>query len=173
MKFLAHGIIVRHFSALFVNHTRRELNHTTLQLKQFVSLTNKRQVLRCPMRLSPITYVCYSDEKKQFIQLGKKSEALKDAFQHKKEQLRDTEHRIRQRGEEIIRDIKHQKEVTEQKFREKKDHLVQDILETKAKVKERFEGVVEVIFKIRFWLMEFVTMNYKNFKNISRYENTA
>lgn len=97
------------------------------------------------LKLTPITYVCYSDEKKHFIQLEKKSEALKDALQHKKEQLRDTEHRIRQKSEEIIRDFKHQKEVTGQTLREKKDHLVQDILETKAKVRERFEGVVEVI----------------------------
>lgn len=145
MKFLTRGVVVRHFSAFFVNHTNRELNYNALQLRQLISLSNKRQALRCPAKLTPIiTYVCYSDDKKQFIQFGKKTEALKDAFQYKKEQLRDTEHRIRQRGEEIIRDIKHQKEITEQKFREKKDHLVQDILETKAKVRERFEEVVEV-----------------------------
>lgn len=137
---------MRQFCALFVNPTSKYLDHNALQLRQYISLTNKRQVLRYSLKLTPITYLCYSDEKKHFIELDKKSQALKDALQHKKEQLRDTEHRIRQRGEELIRDIKHQKEVTGQRLREKKDHLVQDILETKAKVRERFEGVVEVSF---------------------------
>lgn len=150
MGFLTRGTVVKHFCALFVNHTSRRLDHNALQLRQFKSLTNKRQVQRYSLKLTPITYVCYTDEKKHFIQLEKKSEALKDALQHKKEQLRDTEYRIRQRSEEIIRDIKHQKEVTGQRLREKKDNIVQDILETKAKVRERFEGVVEVIFLFSF-----------------------
>lgn len=144
MGFLSRGSVVRHFCALFVNNTSRKLNHNALQLRHYISLTNKTEVLRYSLKWIPITYVCYSDEKRQFIKLEKKSEALKDALHHKKEQLRDTEHRIRQRSEEIIRDIKHQKEVAGQKLREKKDHLVQDILETKAKVRERLEGVVEV-----------------------------
>ncbi|XP_026315163.1 probable cardiolipin synthase (CMP-forming) [Hyposmocoma kahamanoa] len=87
-----------------------------------------------------------SKEKGAFILSGDDKEVVvrfSYALRHKKEQLRDTEHRIRQKSEEIIRDIKYQKEVTGQRLREKKDHLVQDILQTKAKVRERFEGVVE------------------------------
>lgn len=158
MRLLTRGSVVKHFCALFVNHTSRQLNHDALQLRHY-SLTIKRQVLMYSLKLIPITYVCYSDEKKHFIQLEKKSEALKDALHHKKEQLRDTEHRIRQKSEEIIRDIKHQKEVTGQRLREKKDHLVQDILQTKAKVRERFEGVVEVtVVSSVFMLVLFVAM---------------
>lgn len=103
--------------------------------------TNKR-------RYPPETSLCcfYSSEnKKHFITLDKKAEAIKDAFEHKREQLKDTEHKIRLKGEEIVRDIKHQKEVTGEKLRMKKQHIIKDILETKAKVKERIEGVVEVI----------------------------
>lgn len=153
MRFLTRESVMRHYCALFVNHTSRQLNHNALQLRQYISITNKRQVLRYSLKFTPITYVCYSDQKKHFIHFEKKSEALKDALQHKKEQLRDTEHRIRQRGEELIKDIKHQKEVTGQRLREKKDHLVQDILETKAKVRERFEGVLEVNIFLQFLLL--------------------
>ncbi|RVE55329.1 hypothetical protein evm_000227 [Chilo suppressalis] len=85
----------------------------------------------------------YSEDKKNFINLEQKAGTLKSAFEKKKEQLKDTELRIRQRSEEIVRDIKHQKEITEHKLRIKKEHLIKDILETKAKVKERLEDVVE------------------------------
>lgn len=150
MGLITRGTVMRHFCALFVNHTSRQVNHNTLQLRQYISLNNKSEVLRYYLKLTPMTYVCYSDEKRQFIKLEKKSKTLKDALQHQKEQLRDTEHRIRQRSEEIMRDIKHQKEVAGQRLREKKDHLVQDILDTKAKVRERFEGVIEVTVFLQF-----------------------
>lgn len=116
-----------------------------VQARQYVTmLINKPQMFR--NRLDTLSILCaYSSEnKKQFLNLDKKAEALKDVLEHKKEQLKDTEHRIRQTGENIIKDLRHQKQVTGQILREKKEHIVKDILETKAKVKERIEGVVEV-----------------------------
>lgn len=116
-----------------------------VQARQYVTmLINKPQMFR--NRLDTLSILCaYSSEnKKQFLNLDKKAEALKDVLEHKKEQLKDTEHRIRQTGENIIKDLRHQKQVTGQILKEKKEHIVKDILETKAKVKERIEGVVEV-----------------------------
>lgn len=109
-------------------------------------ITNKRQAVR-PLETS-LSCFYSSENKKHFITLEKKAEAIKDAFEHKREQLKDTEQKIRLKGEEIVRDIKHQKEVTGEKLRAKKQHIIKDILETKAKVKERIEGVVEVHFEI-------------------------
>lgn len=106
--------------------------------------TNKRQPTKCSVKLSTITCLYSSDNKKHFITFDKKAEALKDVIEHKKEQLKGTEHRIRLKGEEIVRDLKHQKELTGQKLRSKKEFIIKDILETKAKVKERLEEVVEV-----------------------------
>lgn len=115
-------------------------NHDSLNIKRYFSiLSSKNIIYHNTIKLSNICL--YSDDhKKQFV---KKTEVLKDAFEHRKEQLKDTEHRIRQKGEKIIKDIKHQREVTGQIIRDRKDHIVKDILETKAKVKERFEEVVE------------------------------
>jgi hypothetical protein len=108
-------------------------------------IAGKRVLLSFPSTSKLITNTkYYSDNKKHFINLEKKTDALKDVFEQRKEQLKDTEIRIRQKGEEIVRDIKHQKEITEHILKAKKDHIIKDILETKAKVKERLEEVVEV-----------------------------
>lgn len=107
-------------------------------------ITNKRVLVTYPSTLSSFScWKNYSNDKKHFINLEKKAGALKDVFEQRKEQLKDTELRIRQKGEEFVRDIKHQKEITETKLRTKKDYIIKDILETKAKVKERFDDVVE------------------------------
>lgn len=122
------------------------INHDyVVSIREHVTvLSNTRQRIRHPLPLSSVSCLYYSDDKKPFLTLEKKTHALKHAFEHKKEQLKDTEHRIRQRSEEIVRDIKHQKDVTGQKLRVKKEFIIKDILETKAKVKERIEEVVEV-----------------------------
>lgn len=115
-----------------------------VSVRDYVTILSfRRRRLRCPVHLSSISCFYSSDDKKHFLTFEKKADALKDAFEHKKEQLKDTEHRLRQRSEEIVRDIKHQKEITGQKLRDKKDYIIKDILETKAKVKERIEEVVE------------------------------
>lgn len=110
--------------------------------RQFI-VTNKRQVLRYPLETS-LSCFYSSENKKHFITIEKKAESIKDAFEHRREQLKDTEQKIRLKGEEIVRDLKHQKEVTGEKLRVRKEHIIKDILDTKAKVKERIEGVVEV-----------------------------
>ncbi|CAF4910618.1 unnamed protein product [Pieris macdunnoughi] len=92
---------------------------------------------------SPFVCVYSSDTKKSFQNLEKRAEALKDAFEQKKEQIRDTEQKIRLKSVEFVRDIKQHKNVTSKKLRVKKEVLIKDILETKAKVKEKIEGVVE------------------------------
>ncbi|XP_047506965.1 probable cardiolipin synthase (CMP-forming) isoform X2 [Pieris napi] len=92
---------------------------------------------------SPFVCVYSSDTKKSFQNLEKRAEALKDAFEQKKEQIRDTEQKIRLKSVEFVRDIKQHKDVTSKKLRVKKEVLMKDILETKAKVKEKIEGVVE------------------------------
>ncbi|XP_028038627.1 probable cardiolipin synthase (CMP-forming) [Bombyx mandarina] len=111
-------------------------------VRQYVVLLTNKRLLQCSCAMKfPFTYNYSSENKKHFITLEKK--ALKNAFEHKKEQLKHTEHKLRLKGEEIVRDIRHQGEVTGQKLRVKKEHIIKDILETKAKVKERFEEVVE------------------------------
>lgn len=109
-------------------------------------LTKSKQVINFPNRVSSMACLYSSDNKKHFITFEKKAGVLKDALEQKKGQLKDTEHKLRQRGEEIVRDIKQQKELTSQKLRVKKEYIIKDIMETKAKVKDRFEEVIEVIF---------------------------
>lgn len=113
-------------------------------IRQCTSFGIKSELYRNLLKVSNITWVWYSDNKKHFINIEKKTVVLKDVIEQRKVQLKDTEHKIRQKGEEIIRDIKHQKKITQQKIREKKDHVIKDILETKEKVKTRLEEVVEV-----------------------------
>ncbi|KAJ2953248.1 hypothetical protein O0L34_g828 [Tuta absoluta] len=113
-------------------------------VRQYITLLTKRlPTVKAPVYGPALSLIYYSDIKKDFLQCEKKSESIKEVLEHKKVQLKDTEHRIRQRGEEIVRDIKHQRDVTEQKLRETKDHLIKDILETKAKVRSKFDTVVE------------------------------
>lgn len=142
MRFITCSFL-RHATELFRTQSGGGI-YQVLSRPYMTIIANRRILLRYPSTLSSAVCVYSSSNKKQFINLEKKTEVLKDVLQHKKEQLKDTEHRIRQRGEEIVRDIKQHREITEQKLREKKEHIIKDILETKAKVKERLEGVVEV-----------------------------
>lgn len=141
MKLLSRCNFIKHVSLLYPSIIR---HNTDVSIREHVTiLSNRRRRIRYP--LASISCLYSSDNKKQYLILEKKAHALKDAFDHKKEQLKDTEHRIRQKSGEIVRDIKHQKEITGQKLRVKKEFIIKDILETKAKVKERIEEVVEVI----------------------------
>ncbi|XP_049877473.1 probable cardiolipin synthase (CMP-forming) [Pectinophora gossypiella] len=143
MRFLARCSFLKQIPTFYCGRVTSG-NDQNATIRQYMTLlARKQQVFRRRVHLTSLSCVHLSDEKKNLIQYQKKSEALKDVFEHKKEQLKDTEHRIRQRGEEIVRDIKHQKEITGQRLREKKEHIIKDILETKAKVKERFDEVVE------------------------------
>lgn len=90
-----------------------------------------------PWRCSSIICAYSSDAKKSFENLEKRAEAFKDAFEQKKEKMRDTEQKLRLKGVELVRDIKQHKYITSQKFKVKKEILIKDILETKAKVKEK------------------------------------
>ncbi|XP_075982666.1 cardiolipin synthase [Anticarsia gemmatalis] len=141
MKLLSRCNFIKHVSLLYRPITAHDY---TISVREYVTiLSNRRRHIRYPVNLSVISCQYSSDDKKQFITLEKKTHALKDALAHKKEQLKDTEHRIRQKGEEIVRDIKQQKELTGHKLKVKKEYILKDILETKAKVKERIEEVVE------------------------------
>ncbi|CAG4986593.1 unnamed protein product [Colias eurytheme] len=122
----------------------------SLYSKQFSSLSTlntsnvyKRHYPRHPICVSSIVCLYSSDHKNSFQNIEKKAEALKDAFEQRREKIKDTEHKIRLKGVEIVRDLKQHKELTSQKLREKKDDIIKDIRETKAKVKEKLEGVVE------------------------------
>ncbi|XP_023940000.2 probable cardiolipin synthase (CMP-forming) [Bicyclus anynana] len=115
---------------------------------QFSTLTThtefaRRQFVKRPLKLTSIVCVYSSDNKKHLLDIDKQKEALQDVLEQKKIQIKDTEQRLRQKGVEIVRDLKQQKEITGQILKEKKQHLVKDILETKAKVREKFEEVVE------------------------------
>ncbi|XP_063831440.1 probable cardiolipin synthase (CMP-forming) [Ostrinia nubilalis] len=145
MRLISRSGVMYHVSKVFTNPVSRSRVQNVIRFRQYMTvISNKRLLAKYPTSLVSFTCLDYStDSKKQFLNFEKKSEALKDVLEHKKEQLKDTEQRIRQKGEEIVRDIKHQKEVTGQKLRVKKEHLIKDILETKAKVKERLEEVVE------------------------------
>uniref|UniRef100_A0A2A4J6T2 cardiolipin synthase (CMP-forming) n=1 Tax=Heliothis virescens TaxID=7102 RepID=A0A2A4J6T2_HELVI len=141
MKLLTRCNFMKHVSLLYRPTITREY---AVSIREYVTVfSSPRKRIRHPLQVSSVSCLYYSDEKKQFLTLEKKAHALKDAFEHKKDQLKDTEQRIRQKSEEIVRDIKHQKEVTGQKLRVKKEYIIKDILETKAKVKERIEEVVE------------------------------
>lgn len=106
-------------------------------------IANNREVFRNLRKITNVTWIHYSDNKKHFINFEKKTDVLKDVLEQRKVQLKDTEYKIRQKGEELIRDIRHQKEITGQKIRDKKNNIVKDILETKEKVKSHIEEVVE------------------------------
>lgn len=127
---------------LYLPIHKQSLQYSNLTLQLFV---NKRQKVRNPYKIASVVCVYSSDNKKHFINIEKKADALKDVLEHRKEQIKDTEQRLRQKGVEFVRDIKHQKEITEQKIKVKKDFIIKDILETKAKVREKIEEVVEVI----------------------------
>ncbi|XP_047537238.1 probable cardiolipin synthase (CMP-forming) [Vanessa atalanta] len=111
--------------------------------RQFSTLINTKRRINFNPKLSSLVCVYSSDNKKHFLDIDKKADALKDALEQKKFQIKDTEQRIRKKGVEIVRDLKQQKEITGQKFKVKKEHLVKDILETRAKVREKIEEVVE------------------------------
>lgn len=156
MRLISRCIYFKQVSTVYCksfSNRRRECN---VFIRQYSSIFS-----RSPLKLLPVGGAYYSDEKKHFLNLDKKAEAFKDVFEHKKEQLKDTEHRIRQRGEELVRDIKQQRELTGQRLREKSEHLVKDILETKAKVKERFEEVVEVRFSLYVHKLAYI-LKYSN-----------
>ncbi|XP_072929982.1 probable cardiolipin synthase (CMP-forming) [Epargyreus clarus] len=136
MRFKTYSLI-KQVQTICCNHYR---SYSVFSVHKI--LTNKRNVARFPLKLSSIVCV-YSSDNKKFINLEKRAEVLKDAFEQRREQIKDTEQRIRQKGVELVRDIKQQKEVTEQKLKVKKEHLIKDILETKAKVREKFEEVAE------------------------------
>lgn len=149
MRFLARKSFLNHVSKLLSNQVIRSGDNYVLFRQYKTIIASKRLLLNYPA--VPVSLTCYSsDSKKHFINLDKRTEALKDVIEHRKEQLKDTEQRIRQKGEELVRDIKHQREVTGQKLRVKKEHLIKDILETKAKVKERFEEAVEVCYLFNY-----------------------
>ncbi|CAK1552246.1 unnamed protein product [Leptosia nina] len=116
------------------------------QFSTFVNLNHVNikftNVPKYPWRTSSIVCV-YSSDTKKFENLEKRAEALKDAFEQRKEKIKFTEQKIRLKGVEFVRDIKQHKEITSQKLKVKKDDIIKDILETKAKVKEKIEGVVE------------------------------
>ena len=142
MKLLTRANFIKHVSLLYRPNIKHDCG---VSIREYVTvLSNARRRLRNTVPLTSVSCLYSSDDKKPFLTFEKKTHALKDAFEQKKEQLKDTEHRIRQRSEELVRDIKHQKDVTGQKLRVKKDYIMKDILETKAKVKERIEEVVEV-----------------------------
>lgn len=91
----------------------------------------------------------YSSEgKKHVYDFQKQTDLLQNVIEKNKEKLRDTELKIRQKGENLVKDFKHQKYITEGKIRRKKEIIIKDILETKSKVREKFEEVIEVIIKI-------------------------
>lgn len=133
---------IKQINALCCNNQSRQFSSLTIQ-----TICKRRQIYTNPIKLTSLICSYSSDNKKHIFEIEKKAEALKDALEQKKLQIQDTEQRIRQKGIEIVRDLKHQKEITGQKFKVKKEHLVKDILETKAKVREKFEEVVEVVNK--------------------------
>ncbi|XP_059053251.1 probable cardiolipin synthase (CMP-forming) [Achroia grisella] len=142
MRFINRNMFIKHVSNVYRFQTIKKFNYNIPFREYMILVANKQTSKYLPV----VSYMIsgYSkDNKKNFINLEKKTETLKDVFEHRKEQLKDTEHKIRLKSEEIVRDIKQHKEITEQKIREKKEHLIKDILETKAKVKERLEEVVE------------------------------
>lgn len=143
MRLLTRCFFMKHVTNIYRNSKKQNTCTSTRQYT--IILASRRQALRYPVESIATAGLYSSDSKKQFITFEKKTNALKDALEQKKEQLKDTEQRIRLRGEEIVSNLKHRKEITGEKFRTRKDHLLKDILETKAKVKERLEGVVEVV----------------------------
>lgn len=131
------------FKQLFSSQLSKFVDKNISTRQYTMYLTKKIQLLKFPVRLSSIVCVYSSDSKKHFITLEKKAGVLKDALEKKKEQFKDTENRLLQRGEELVKDIKHHKELTSKKIRVKKEYILKDILETKAKVKDKFEEVIE------------------------------
>ncbi|KPJ18117.1 putative cardiolipin synthase [Papilio machaon] len=104
-------------------------------------LTKNSAITAVPLSQFNISSILHG--KKHFLDLEKKAVEFKDAFEHKKEQIKETEHRIRQKGVQLVKEIKQQKEITGQKIKVKKDYIIKDLQETKAKVKEKIEEVVE------------------------------
>ncbi|XP_034834108.1 probable cardiolipin synthase (CMP-forming) [Maniola hyperantus] len=126
----------------FVKQIQTLYSHQYSTLK-IQNIFVRRQIAKYPIKLTSIVCVYSSDNKKHLLDIDKQREALKDVLEQRKSQIKDTEQRLRQKGVEIVRDLKQQKEITGQKFKKKKEYLVKDILETKAKVREKIEEVVE------------------------------
>ncbi|CAB3246070.1 unnamed protein product [Arctia plantaginis] len=137
MKLLARCNFVKNVSFL----SRFHGPHTSISIQEYLTiLSNRRQQ---QIKLSFISCLYSSNEKKQFITLEKKAHSIKDALDHKKVLLKDAEHKIRQKSEEIVRDLKQQNKITSQKFKVQKEYIIKDIIETKGKIKERIEDVIE------------------------------
>lgn len=141
MKLLPKCNFIKHLSFIYRPNT---VYNSGISFREYVTIiTNRRRQARHSVKLLCLINRYSSDNKKPLITLEKKSQVIKDAFQNKKEQFKDTEHRLRQKSEEIVRDIKQQKIITGHKLKEKKDYIIKDILETKGKIKERIGDVVE------------------------------
>ncbi|XP_045537840.1 probable cardiolipin synthase (CMP-forming) [Papilio machaon] len=135
--------IIKQVQTLCRNHVGY-FNKTYSTLKvHTVVIRNRNNPVKYKISLSSAVCVYSSDSKKHFLDLEKKAVEFKDAFEHKKEQIKETEHRIRQKGVQLVKEIKQQKEITGQKIKVKKDYIIKDLQETKAKVKEKIEEVVE------------------------------
>lgn len=140
MTLISKGNLIKHVSLLY----RSNVAQNSACVREYVTiLSNRWRQIKCPVRICSVTCLYSSDNKKHFITLEKKTQSIKNALEHQKVQLKQTEHIIRQKGEEIVRDIKQQKDITGQKLKVKKDDIIKDILETKGKIKERFEEVTE------------------------------
>lgn len=142
MKLLARCNFVKNVSFL----TRFHRPHTNISIREYLTiLSNRRQQqIKHPIKLSFISCLYSSDEKKQFVNLEKKAHSIKDALDSKKILLKDAEHKIRKKSEEIVSDLKQQNKITSQKFKVQKEYIIKDIIETKGKIKERIEDVIEV-----------------------------
>ncbi|KPI92387.1 putative cardiolipin synthase [Papilio xuthus] len=135
--------IIKQVQTLCRNHVGYfNKTYSTLKVHTLV-IRNRNNPVKYKISLSSAVCVYSSDSKKHFLDLEKKAVEFKDAFEHKKEQIKETEHRIRQKGVQLVKDIKQQKEITGQKIKVKKDYIIKDLQETKAKVKEKIEEVVE------------------------------
>lgn len=149
MKLLSRcRIIMKQITGVYL----AKIEDNKVPARQYMSIITKKPQMFRNNRLLYLPCL-YSDNKKQFFELEEKAKVFKEVLHHRKERLKDTEHRIRLKGEKLIQDIRHQKEVTGQILREKKEHIVKDILETKAKVKERIEAEVCNKITALCWLL--------------------
>ncbi|XP_068619160.1 probable cardiolipin synthase (CMP-forming) [Battus philenor] len=134
--------LVKQIQTLCLNHYSSIKTYSCLKVHTHLDKIKNNSVID-NVKHSSILYFYSSDSKKHLLNLEKKAEELKDVFEHKKEQIKETELRIRQRGVQLVKEIKQQKEITGQKIRVKREHMLKDLKETKAKVKEKIEEVVE------------------------------
>ncbi|XP_077284828.1 cardiolipin synthase [Arctopsyche grandis] len=135
-------VLSRTFFALH-SHSRILSHLHSPSLERNVICTNILHNFRLTIGCTSLVRMYSTDDKRDIYELQKHAQILQTVIHKNKEKIRNTEQKLRRRGENLVKDFHHQKQVASLKIKEKKAIVIKDILETKSKVKEKIEEVIE------------------------------